>query len=114
MKRIRYSKEREKIYELLCVTKSHPTAEWMHEKLKEQGESISLATVYRNLMILCEQGRAKKLDIQGDSARFDGTNPANPHYFVCKKNGKIINMKLPQFQEYTGDFYAVCSQCLKP
>ncbi|MBI3786840.1 MAG: transcriptional repressor [Ignavibacteriales bacterium] len=49
------SRQREKIFQVLKRTTSHPTAEWVYERVREQIPRISLGTVYRNLHILKEQ-----------------------------------------------------------
>ncbi len=56
------SRQREKILELLKSTGSHPTADWIYEKLKAEFPNLSMSTVYRNLNILIEQELIKKID----------------------------------------------------
>ena len=45
----RHSKKRDAILTCLRQTKSHPTAEWIYQKLKPEYPNLSLGTVYRNL-----------------------------------------------------------------
>jgi Fur family transcriptional regulator, peroxide stress response regulator len=109
-KKYRRSYEREKILDILCSTKIHPTADWIHKKLQDKNIAISIATVYRNLSILCDQGLAIKLDLQGDGdARYDG-NMLPHNHFVCKKHHYILDS---QTKSDAGiDQYIVCSKCL--
>ena len=44
-----FSRKREAIYQTVCDTKVHPTAEWVYEALKPVYPDLSLGTVYRNL-----------------------------------------------------------------
>lgn len=113
MRKYRFSSERDKIHKILCSTKTHPTAEWIYEQLLAQEEKISVATVYRNLGILCDQGLAKKLEIQGEThAHFDG-DISEHHHFVCKKWNKIFDVKtLPVSLPQNLQYYGMCSQCL--
>lgn len=109
-KNYRRSYERDKILDVLCSVNIHPTADWIHKKLQEKGETISVATVYRNLSILCDQGLAIKLDLQGGrDARYDGNTLPHDH-FVCKKYDYILDSK------NKGDSgivqYNICSKCL--
>ena len=55
-----YSRQREIILETLTENVVHPTAEYLHEKVKEKDPKISLATLYRNLNKLAENGIIKK------------------------------------------------------
>ena len=111
-KTFRFSAEREAILEVLCSTKSHPTAEWIFQKLEEKEISISLATIYRNLDILCQQNRAKKLEIQGEKhAHFDGMMEDHSH-FICKKHNKIHD--IPRFKTplACSEQYLTCNKCV--
>ena len=55
-----YSKQREIILNTLKENVVHPTAEYLWEKVKEKDPKISLATLYRNLNQLSENGIIKK------------------------------------------------------
>ena len=61
MKQARYSKQRELIYNALLESAHHPTAEELYNLLKPTAPSLSLGTVYRNLNLLVEEGRAVRL-----------------------------------------------------
>ena len=56
-KKMRNSVTRNTIYEYLCVTKAHPSAEMIYLDLKESNPNLSLGTVYRNLKQLEEIGK---------------------------------------------------------
>ena len=113
-KKYRYSPEREKILQLVCNCSNHPSAEWVFQELQNQGVKISLATVYRNLGILCEQQKLKKLDILGDKEiRYDSCTDSKG-YFVCKKEKKIFKTQNPenlQIPSQKFDTYYVCTDC---
>lgn len=44
----RRSRQRDRILEILNETTTHPTAEWVHERLRRDMPRVSLGTVYRN------------------------------------------------------------------
>ena len=52
----RFSKKRAAIYDCLCGTKTHPSADWIYQQLLPEFPDLSLATVYRNLAQLKEAG----------------------------------------------------------
>ena len=83
---MRYSRQREALLTMLRSTKSHPDAEWLYEKLREEQPNISLGTVYRNLRQLTEAGEILELAC-GNSSHFDGD--ISPHYHMqclrCKR-----------------------------
>ena len=55
-----YSRQREVILNTLKSNVVHPTAEYLYSVLKETEPNISLATLYRNLNQLAENGIIKK------------------------------------------------------
>ena len=54
MVKTRNTKQRQLILEELRGTKSHPSAEWVYQRVKAKLPNISLGTVYRNLAMLKE------------------------------------------------------------
>ena len=52
------SKQRQAIFDVLCASKEHPSAEMIYTALKPQYPSLSLGTVYRNLSFFQQQGLA--------------------------------------------------------
>lgn len=123
----RMTKQRQIILEVLRDTKSHPTADWIYEQVRQTVPRISLGTVYRNLRVLKEMGDIQELNYGSTYSRFDGI--AEPHYhFVCKDCGAVLDVDLPlvsgydsQVAEHIGgqvdfhrmEFYGVCPGCIE-
>jgi len=88
---------------------------------------ISLGTVYRNLELLVANNLARKLEVSGSEARFDGQT--EPHYHVrCSRCGRVDDVlihpkpKLPRrFENSSGyeiqscrmEFIGLCPDCRK-
>ena len=53
----RTSRKRQAIYEAICASHSHPSAEQLYMELKNSIPDLSLGTVYRNLGVLMQEGR---------------------------------------------------------
>ena len=79
----KFSRQREMILQLLLEKKHHPTAEQIYAELKPKLPSLSLATVYRNLNLLCELGHARRLDTGESVDRFDAVTQSHSH-FICE------------------------------
>lgn len=125
---VRKTKQRELILRTLRSTKSHPTADWIYERVKEEMPSISLGTVYRNLGILKDLGEIRELSYGSKYSRYDG-NPKNHYHFVCTNCDTVIDLEeLPVNKEldkkvslqnnvevfyHRTEFYGLCSECLK-
>lgn len=90
MRRIKFSRQREAIKELLAES-SHPTADEIYIKVREQFPNVSLGTVYRNLNLLSECGEIQKLTFPEGPDRFDCN--VMPHYhFVCRSCGRVFDL----------------------
>ena len=121
----RKSRQRERILEILQNTDTHPSADIIYEKMKPEFRNLSLGTVYRNLSILLQQGKVKKLDFGSTFDRYDAQT--GPHYhFMCEKCGSIIDLDI-EVDEYINtevqkktdfivnshrlEFFGLCSRC---
>ena len=86
-----YSKQREIIFDTLKENIVHPTAEYLYSKIKEKDPKISLATLYRNLNQLAENGIIKKIDGLENSSHFDH-NTHEHYHFICKKCKRVFDI----------------------
>jgi len=107
----RYSRQREMIFEYLKNTTAHPTAETVYNDLKAQSPQLSLATVYRNLNLLVEMGKAVKLDTGENVDRFDA-NINNHYHFVCTCCHKVSDifdgiLSVKSIEDIVGDGFSV-------
>jgi len=124
-KPFRYSRQREKILELLRESKNHPSADSVYEKIKEEFPSISLGTVYRNLGVLHEQGLINRIMHTGGADRFDADMYDHSHFY-CEKCGEIYDITDDRsadrpdittdghsISRQTTSYYGTCNKCLK-
>lgn len=71
---------------------SHPTADELYQRVKAQLPRISLATVYRNLEVLSQEGVIQKLETGGRQKRFDG-EPKNHCHIRCVRCGRVDDVR---------------------
>lgn len=86
-----YSKQRNLILSALQEHKHHPTADQIYNIVKEKDPNISLATVYRNLNQLAENGIIQKVEHIDAQAHFDHTLEDHYH-FICSECSCIIDI----------------------
>lgn len=86
-----FSAKRQAILEVIRSTNCHPTAEWVHQKLKTQYPNISLGTVYRNIAQFKEDGLIISVGIINGHERFDAYTASHGH-FVCKGCGCVMDI----------------------
>ena len=88
----RYSRQRDMIYEYLENTHEHPTAEKIHTDLREAMPELSLGTVYRNLKLLEELGRVRRVTSHQGNERYDAICGDHVH-FLCEDCGAIRDLE---------------------
>lgn len=88
---MKYSRQREIVRNIIDKANNHPTVEEVYAKVQMVDRNISIATVYRNLNLLAENGEIQKLNFFDEADRFDPNIKEHTH-FVCKKCGKIIDI----------------------
>ena len=105
---------------------SHPTVNELYQLVRQRLPTVSIATVYRNLEILCSEGLAQKMDIPGTQRRFDGET--NNHYHVrCVACGRVEDVDfdpIPNIEQtiknrsnykvlsHRLEFIGLCPDCL--
>ena len=88
-----YSRQREAILDVLRSTDTHPTANWIYERVREKIPNISLGTVYRNLSALAQNGDILSINVGDGFEHFDGDIKAHVH-LSCKICKNIIDAPL--------------------
>jgi len=103
----------------------HVTAEEVYNFIKEEHPTIGKGTVYRNLNILAEEGKIRKVEIPGGADCFDFM--LKKHYHVkCIKCGNLFDVDMDEIKEmdsfihdkhgfefldYDILFKGICSEC---
>ena len=111
------------ILEIINDSEDHLTAEQIFLRLKEKNEKAVLATVYNNLASLYEQGRIRKVSVEGQPDRYDRIKRHD--HLVCRKCGKLSDITLEDLSEklqaqidvpilsYDLKIIYICPECLK-
>lgn len=88
LEKLRKSKQRDVILEIVQNNNVHPTAEWIYGEAKKFIPTIGIATVYRNLNKLVELGEIEKISIPGESDRYDSVMTEHFH-MRCSSCGEL-------------------------
>lgn len=91
------TKYAKKILEIVESSRSHLTAEQVFEQLREAYPSVVLATVYNNLNRLWEEGRIRKISVEGTPDRYDRI--VRHDHLVCRKCGRLLDVDLGDLTE---------------
>lgn len=122
----RNSRQRDAVLQNLLSRYDHPTAEEVYEDVRKMLPNISLATVYRNLNLLADDGIIRSL-ITRDAIHFDAHNN-NHRHVICNCCGKIFDIDFfpvdtliaEAEKQFDGSidycrliFYGTCDNCKK-
>ena len=99
-KKLKYTAQRDRIFERIFETHQHFTADTLHAWLKEEvGAAVSRATVYRTLRLLEEGGFIESLDTgQGELVYEHILGHTHHDHLVCVDCGKIEEFRNDQIE----------------
>ena len=115
------------IVEILSKSENHPSAEDIYDQIKGEFPTMSLATVYRNIVLIKALGEVLELGFPVGSNRYDGSRPAPHPHVICIKCKKIVDPELDSLDEmkkevaketnfkiknHRLDFFGICSDCM--
>lgn len=106
MARKNFSEKREAIYILIRNTKTHPSAEWVYQQLKDKYPNISLGTVYRNMAMFVEQGLVVSIGTVNGRERFDADTSLHAH-FICDECEAVIDLDYLPYDRELDDSVAL-------
>lgn len=73
----------------------HLSAEDLHARLVEEGESISLSTIYRTLKLMARMGILRELELGEDHKHYEINQPYphHHHHLICVRCNATIEFK---------------------
>ncbi|MBU1162001.1 MAG: transcriptional repressor [Proteobacteria bacterium] len=116
------------VIKILARSEGHPSIVKIYEQLQDDFPTMSLATVYRNVMLIKSLGEVLELGFADASNRYDGNKPYPHPHVICIRCNKIIDPDLAgltdmakEVADETGfeilthrlDFFGICCDCKK-
>ena len=86
----RLTSHRLALIRLLAASEGHPNAMQLFLSLRIQFPTVSLATIYKTLNLLKEEGEVLEIDLRNDS-RYDGNKPYPHPHLICNQCNKIYD-----------------------
>jgi Fur family peroxide stress response transcriptional regulator len=115
------------IVKILAKSEGHPSVENIHVQIIRDFPTTSLATVYKNIVLLKSIGEVLELGFPDGSNRYDGNRPTPHPHVICIKCKKIVDPDLDSLDEmkkevavethfkilnHRLDFFGICSDCM--
>jgi Fur family ferric uptake transcriptional regulator len=110
----------------------HLNCDEIYDLVKNVDSNLGLATIYRSLKLFVQLGVLTELNIGDGSIRYDlvdlKANSHNHHHLICKKCGKIIEVKDDsleavekeiekiydfQIENHKCKFMGICKECIE-
>ena len=123
---MKYSRQRQVIYNFLMTRKDHPTADVVYQNGRQVYPHISLGTVYRNLTLLADRGEILRLHVGDGVDHFDADISRHCH-FICSCCGCVTDLSIDSLEDmlsqakqiFDGEiesldacFHGICADCI--
>jgi len=122
----RSTKQRSAVSAILDEADAFLSAQDLHAKLRARGESVGLATVYRALQALAEDGDVDVLRTGDGEAVYRRCSTGHHHHLVCRRCGSTVEVEGPAVEawakrtgaehgftavEHVVEVFGVCASC---
>ncbi len=129
-KGLKYTFERQAIFDEVARLKQHFDADGLYHRFKDRGDRISRDTVYRTIPLLLESGVIQKSAGDGKKEFFERTSARGHHdHMVCIQCSKVIEFQCEEIERLQEEIcekyqfklvyhdhrlFGKCKDCQKP
>ena len=125
----RQTRQRAEIRHAVEVLASFATAQEIHDRMRHDGCSVGLATVYRTLQAMAAGGELDSLRIPDGQVAYRTCSPGHHHHLICRSCGRTVEVTVPQLAQlvrgmatdhgfasidHEVEFFGVCTACATP
>ncbi|MDN5796566.1 MAG: transcriptional repressor [Intrasporangium sp.] len=97
----RPTRQQQAVAAMLEQTGAFASAQSVHARLREAGETVGLATVYRTLQALADAGEVDVLRTDDGEAVYRACEPGHHHHLVCRSCGRTVEVEGPAVETWT-------------
>jgi Fur family ferric uptake transcriptional regulator len=114
------------VQEALTGREDFVSAQALHSQLRAGGSPIGLATVYRALADLAEEGEADSLQAEGESLYRACVSTGHHHHLICRSCGRTVEIEADAIESWAAataaahgfrdpqhvvDVFGTCADC---
>lgn len=122
----RKTRQRTAVTAVMSTMAEFRTAQEVHTTLREQDQSIGLATVYRILTQLADSGEIDSIRTPDGQAAYRLCSNGHHHHLICRQCGRTVEITPPSFEQWTRqvaaengftelnhelELFGLCAQC---
>lgn len=123
---MRPTRQRAAVAAVLEETEGFRSAQELHGLLRERGEGVGLATVYRTLQALADAGEVDVLRTADGESVYRRCSAGHHHHLVCRSCGRTVEVEGPAVERWaqrvaaehgfvevshTLEVFGTCSSC---
>ncbi|RZU33507.1 Fur family transcriptional regulator [Blastococcus saxobsidens] len=96
----RITRQRSALEALLAELEDFRSAQDLHALLRDRGDGVGLATVYRTLQALVEEGQVDVLRGDDGEASYRSCSPVHHHHLVCRSCRRTVEVADPPLERW--------------
>jgi Fur family transcriptional regulator, ferric uptake regulator len=97
----RPTRQRAAVAAVLVEIGDFMSAQDLHARLRDQGQSVGLATVYRTLQAMAADGGVDMLRNSDGEAVYRQCSIGHHHHLVCRNCGRTVEVEGPAVESWT-------------
>ena len=90
LKGVKLTDQRKIIANIMSQSKDHPDVDELYKRVSKIDSKISIATVYRTVKLLEEEGIIAKHDFKGKKARYEELSESHHDHLIDVNTGEIV------------------------
>lgn len=98
----RPTRQRAAVAAVLAGSEEFRSAQALHALLRDAGEQVGLATVYRTLQAMANDGEIDMLRTDDGEAVYRQCSTGHHHHLVCRSCGKTVEVEGPAVERWAG------------
>lgn len=122
----RRTRQRTEIRDAVEASTSFATSQEIHDRLRRDGSTVGLATVYRALQAMASSGEVDAIRTPDGQIAYRTCTPGHHHHLVCRSCGRTVEISLPGLEDLTRsiagehgfaeiehevEFFGTCTDC---
>lgn len=122
----RRTRQRTEIRDAVEASTSFATSQEIHDRLRRDGSTVGLATVYRALQAMASNGEVDAIRTPDGQIAYRTCTPGHHHHLVCRSCGRTVEISLPGLEDLTRsiageygfaeidhevEFFGTCADC---
>lgn len=127
--RRRPTRQQSAVIERLGRSEDFTSAQDLHARMREAGDKVGLATVYRTLTALAANGEVDMIRTDEGEVVYRRCSTGHHHHLVCRDCGRTVEIEGPAVErwadrvadehgftdvEHTLEIFGTCRACARP